>query len=57
MIEMMKKSNPMAVETYAEPEEIAELLAFLLGFDNHYLLGQILFIDGGTDAIMRPGMI
>jgi NAD(P)-dependent dehydrogenase (short-subunit alcohol dehydrogenase family) len=57
MIEMMQKSNPMAVENYAEPEEIAELLAFLLGFENHYLLGQILFIDGGTDAIMRPGVI
>jgi hypothetical protein len=24
-----------------------------LGFQNHYLLGQIIFIDGGSDAILR----
>jgi NAD(P)-dependent dehydrogenase (short-subunit alcohol dehydrogenase family) len=35
------------------PEEIAELIGFLLGFQNHYLLGQIIFIDGGSDAILR----
>jgi NAD(P)-dependent dehydrogenase (short-subunit alcohol dehydrogenase family) len=54
MVEMIGKSNPMAVEGFARPEEIAELNAYLLGFEGHYLVGQIIFNDGGTDAIMRP---
>ena len=54
---MIKLSNPMAVEGYALPEEIAELLVFLLGFTNHYMVGQLIFIDGGTDIIMRPEQV
>ncbi|MDD3799104.1 MAG: SDR family oxidoreductase [Novosphingobium sp.] len=57
MVEMIHQSNPIAVEGYAAPEEIAELLGFLLGFRNHYLVGQIIYIDGGTDIILRPGAI
>ena len=57
MVEAIKKSNPMAVEGYALPEEIAELLVFLLGFTNHYMVGQLIFIDGGTDIIMRPEQV
>jgi hypothetical protein len=44
----------MAVHGFAKADEMAELIAFLLGFEGHYLLGQIIFNDGGTDAIMRP---
>ena len=54
MVKLMAQSNPMAVEGYAHPDEIAELVAYLLGFEGHYLLGQIIFNDGGTDALMRP---
>jgi NAD(P)-dependent dehydrogenase (short-subunit alcohol dehydrogenase family) len=57
MIEMIAKSNPMAVEGYAQPEEIAELVGFLASFEGHYMLGQIIFNDGGTDALMRPQSI
>jgi NAD(P)-dependent dehydrogenase (short-subunit alcohol dehydrogenase family) len=54
MIRLMALSNPMAVEGYAEADEMAELIAFLLRFEGHYLIGQVIFNDGGTDAIMRP---
>jgi len=54
MLKAMAQSNPMAVDGYAGPEEIAELIAFLLTMENHYLLGQIIYIDGGSDAILRP---
>jgi len=54
MMELVGQSNPIAVQDYAGPEEIAELIDFLLGFENRYLLGQIIFIDGGSDAILRP---
>ncbi|SFR91863.1 SDR family oxidoreductase [Sphingomonas jatrophae] len=54
MIRLMALSNPMGVEGYAEADEIAELIAYLLRFEGHYLVGQVIFNDGGTDAIMRP---
>jgi len=57
MIEALSKSNPMAVKEYAVADEVAELLSFLLGFENHYLTGQIIFIDGGTDIILRPELV
>jgi len=54
MVRLMALSNPMAVEGYANAGEMAELIDFLLRFQGHYLVGQIIFNDGGTDAIMRP---
>jgi NAD(P)-dependent dehydrogenase (short-subunit alcohol dehydrogenase family) len=57
MVELIKQSNPIAVDGYAKPEEVAELADFLLGFESHYLLGQIIFIDGGTDILLRPDLV
>jgi NAD(P)-dependent dehydrogenase (short-subunit alcohol dehydrogenase family) len=57
MQEALRQSNPMAVAAYAEPEEMAEMVDFLLSFEGHYLLGQIIFNDGGTDAILRPELV
>jgi NAD(P)-dependent dehydrogenase (short-subunit alcohol dehydrogenase family) len=37
-----------------EPEEIAELVAFLLGPFGSWIHGSIFFIDGGVDAEIRP---
>jgi NAD(P)-dependent dehydrogenase (short-subunit alcohol dehydrogenase family) len=54
MRELLKKSNPVAVDKYAPPEDVAEFLDFLLNFEGNYILGQSFFIDGGTDAIIRP---
>ena len=33
---------------------VAEVAAFLAEMEGSYLLGQILFIDGGTEALLRP---
>lgn len=57
MVKLIGQSNPIAVKDYAGPAEIAELIDFLLGMENHYLLGQIIFIDGGSDAILRPELV
>jgi hypothetical protein len=51
---MIAQSNPMSVQGSAKPDEVAELICYLLTFEGHYLLGQIIFNDGGTDALMRP---
>lgn len=45
---------PTAIDRPGRPEEIAELVAFLLSDRSSLLVGSIVFADGGTDAIMRP---
>jgi NAD(P)-dependent dehydrogenase (short-subunit alcohol dehydrogenase family) len=51
---MLAQSTPIAVEDYCEPEVIAEAACFLATLEGSYLVGQLLFVDGGTDVIMRP---
>jgi len=36
------------------PHCMIDQASYLLAFEGHYLLGQIIFNDGGTDALMRP---
>lgn len=57
MVKLINQSNPIAIKDYAGPEDIAELLDFLLNMENNYLLGQLIFIDGGSDAILRPQQV
>jgi NAD(P)-dependent dehydrogenase (short-subunit alcohol dehydrogenase family) len=38
----------------AEPPEIADVVAFLLGPDAGYVHGSLLYADGGSDAVIRP---
>lgn len=35
------------------PEEVASLVAYLLGSESTYFVGSVLFVDGGTDALLR----
>jgi len=57
MSAVVAQANPMAVECYAEPEEIAESIVQMVTIKSHYVVGQILYCDGGTDALMRPDHI
>ena len=41
----------------AGPEAIAAPIAFLLGPDAAFCCGSVLFVDGGSDALMRPDAI
>lgn len=45
---------PVPVGRSAQPDELAALIAFLLGPDARFLCGSVLFCDGGTDAQLRP---
>jgi NAD(P)-dependent dehydrogenase (short-subunit alcohol dehydrogenase family) len=44
---------PMPLNGIAEPEVVANLLAWLVSEENSHLCGQVVFVDGGSDAVMR----
>lgn len=48
------KSFRVPLGRVAEPEEIAELAAFVLGPAGSFIQGSIYYIDGGSDAELRP---
>jgi NAD(P)-dependent dehydrogenase (short-subunit alcohol dehydrogenase family) len=45
---------PIPLARWGEPEEIAAAVWFLLSPDSAWVTGSILFVDGGTDALLRP---
>ena len=51
---VLAKSTPTATHNCGEPNDPAELLAFLATMETDYLIGQLIFIDGGTDVLLRP---
>lgn len=44
---------PMPLNGIFQPRDVAYLLAWLSGEENAHLCGQVVFIDGGSDAVIR----
>ncbi|WP_296665691.1 SDR family oxidoreductase [Demequina sp.] len=44
---------PMPLNGVAEPIVVARLLAWLTGEENTHLCGQVVFVDGGSDVVIR----
>lgn len=44
---------PMPLHGFAEPIVVAYLLAWLVSEENTHLCGQVVFIDGGSDVVIR----
>jgi len=44
---------PMPLNGIFQPRDVGYLLAFLTSEENAHLCGQVVFIDGGSDVVMR----
>lgn len=44
---------PMPLNGFFEADGVAKLLAWLASEDNAHLCGQVIYIDGGSDVVMR----
>jgi len=51
--ESILKLVPMPLNGIFEPRDAAYLLAWLTSEENAHLCGQVVFIDGGSDAVIR----
>jgi NAD(P)-dependent dehydrogenase (short-subunit alcohol dehydrogenase family) len=47
-------SLPVPLERRLGPDDVARVVGFLLGPDAAVVHGSMLFVDGGTDALLRP---
>lgn len=48
---------PVPVGRKGTAEELAAVVAFLLGPDARFFCGSVVFVDGGTDAHLRPDAV
>lgn len=51
--ELLEKMVPMPLNGYMPAEACADLLVWLSSVENTHLCGQVIFIDGGSDVVMR----
>jgi len=51
---VMDEAVPMPLNSYAPPEALAEVIAFLASPENTHVTGQVVYVDGGAEASLRP---
>ena len=47
-------SYPSALGRPGRPEEVAQVIGFLLSDASSLMVGSLVFVDGGTDALLHP---
>ncbi len=48
---------PVGLRANGSADDVAGAVCFLLGPDACFVHGQVLFVDGGTDALLRPDAV
>tara|TARA_B100000700_G_scaffold256619_1_gene289950 strand:+ start:176 stop:958 length:783 start_codon:yes stop_codon:yes gene_type:complete len=48
---------PSGITSTAQPQQIADVVEFLLGPSSSFIHGQVIYVDGGTEAILRPDLV
>lgn len=54
MKKVMDDAVPMPLHGYAQPEDLARVVGFLVSPELTHVTGQVLYVDGGAEATMRP---
>lgn len=50
---IVAQAVPMPLNGHAEPEVIARALRWLTSTENSHVTGQVLYVDGGAEAVLR----
>ncbi|HVN86713.1 MAG TPA: SDR family oxidoreductase [Candidatus Binatia bacterium] len=48
------RNFPIPTGGFGDPDDIAAAIVFLLSDEASFCCGSVLFVDGGTDALLRP---
>jgi NAD(P)-dependent dehydrogenase (short-subunit alcohol dehydrogenase family) len=51
--QLLDDAVPMPLAGAAEPDDVAALLVWLTSVENTHVTGQVIFIDGGSDVVLR----
>ncbi len=51
---VVERAVPMPLSGIGTPDQIASLIAWLVGPENRLVTGQVVFADGGADALDHP---
>ncbi len=57
MMQMMSEMMPQPTGRHGQAQEVARLLVFLISPENSHLVGQMIYIDGGSEASTRGEMM
>jgi NAD(P)-dependent dehydrogenase (short-subunit alcohol dehydrogenase family) len=54
MKKVMDAAVPMPLHGYASPEDLARVVGFLVAPELTHVTGQVVYVDGGAEATLRP---